>query len=392
MKFFHFPSKIKVATFEIPRSMTVQIINNRTVLGGGEGEMLQCLANKLNFEIEIFLSPNGQFGSRHSNGTWDGVVGLVQSGEVDIGMQSLSISEERMTAVDFSIPYIVHQKAFTVKEPGLMPKITAFTYPFTMNVWILYLLMVLAVTVLFQRIIFRKITILGSFLWVLGSIVSQPMGNIRDSPWRRVLLGFWLTIAVAMPFFYKTSFLSFLTMPEKEPVPRTFEELSRAVLSGKYKCLTLKGSIDRQLLRKSENEYMIKMGEMIEKNDWEFSLGEGVQDLLDDSVALITTKEAMRLFFGSPPYINVRESDDNLGNWYAGIAVNKEFCCRERLNDVLHRLNNGGFINKWLNDNAFAGTLKKRLEVKYEEPELPLKLQDLKLAFFTLFSGYALAF
>ncbi|GFS83172.1 hypothetical protein NPIL_33091, partial [Nephila pilipes] len=58
----------------------------------------------------------------------------------------------------------------------------------------------------------------------------------------------------------------------------------------------------------------------------------------------------------------------------------------------LHRLNNGGFINKWFNDNAFAGTLKNRLEVEYEEPELQLKLQDLNLAFFTLFSGYALAF
>ncbi|GFT29787.1 lig_chan-Glu_bd domain-containing protein, partial [Nephila pilipes] len=324
--------------------MTVQIINNRTVYGGTDGEMLQCLADKLNFEIELYFSPNGQFGTRHSNGTWDGVIGLVQSGEADIGVQSLSISEDRMQAVDFSIPYFVHQKAFTVKEPGLMPKITAFTYPFTMNAWILYVLMILAATVLFRRVIFRNTTLLGSFLWVLGSITSQPMGNIRDTPWRRVLLGFWLAIAVAMPFLYKTNFLSFLTMPEKEPVPRTFEELSRAVFSGKYKCLTLKGASDKQFLRESENEYMVKLGEMIAKNDWEFSYGESIQDLLDDPVALINTRGAFKLFFGSPPYINVRESDDNLGVWYTGIAMNKAFCCRERLNEIIHRINNGGFL------------------------------------------------
>ncbi|GFT54682.1 lig_chan-Glu_bd domain-containing protein [Nephila pilipes] len=372
--------------------MTVQIVNNRTVLDGADGKLLQCLADKLNFEIELFLSPNGQFGSRHSNGTWDGVIGLVQSGAADIGVQSLSISEERMTAVDFSIPYFAHEKAFLAKEPGLMPKITAFTYPFSQNVWILYVLMILAATVLFQRVIFRNTTLLGSFLWVLGSIASQPMGNIRDTPWRRVLLGFWLTIAVAMPFFYKTSFVSYLTMPEKEPVPRTFEELSKAVLSGKYKCLTHKGTIDRHLLRASENEYIVKLGEIIEKNDWEFSFGQKLADLLDDPVALMNTRGAFRLFFGSPPYINVRESDDTLGIWYTGIAMNKEFCCRERLNDVIHSINNGGFINKWLKDDAFAGTLKNRLEVKHEEPESQLKLQDLKLAFFTLFCGYALAF
>ncbi|GFT32927.1 lig_chan-Glu_bd domain-containing protein [Nephila pilipes] len=297
-----------------------------------------------------------------------------------------------MKAVDFSIPYYVLQKAFIAKEPGLMPKITAFTYPFSRNAWILYVLMILAATVLFQRVIFRNTTLLGSFLWVLGSIASQPMGNIRDTPWRRVLLGLWLTIAVAMPFLYKTNFLSFLTMPEKEIVPRTFEELSRAVLSGKYKCLTHKGTIDRQLLRESENEYMVKLGEIIEKNNWEFLLGERVQDLLDDPVALITTRVAMRLFFGSSPYINVKESDDNLSVWYTGIAIHKEFCCRERLNDVLHRINNGGFVNKWLNDYSFTSTLKKRLDLKYEEREKQLKLQDLKLAFFTLFCGYALAF
>ncbi|GFS37627.1 uncharacterized protein NPIL_314761 [Nephila pilipes] len=312
------------------------------------------------------------FGSRHSNGTWDGVIGLVESGEADIGVQSLSISEERMKAVDFSIPYFALQKAFTAKEPGLMPKITAFTYPFSTNVWILYVLMILVVTVLFQRVIFRNTTFLGSFLWVLGSIVSQPMGNIRDTPWRRVLLGFWLAIAVAMPFFYKTSFVSFLTMPGKEPVPRTFEELSKAVLSGKYKCLTLKGSIDRQLLRKRENEYMVKIGEIIEKNAWEFSLEERLPDILNDRLALIISRGAMGLCFGSPPYINIRESDDNLGVWYTGIAINKEFCCRERLNDVLHRINNGGLLNKLLNDYSFTSTLKKRLDVKYEEPELQL--------------------
>ncbi|GFQ78555.1 hypothetical protein TNCT_544991 [Trichonephila clavata] len=80
---------------------------------------------------------------------------------------------------------------------------------------------------------------------MLGSISMQGMGNVKHTPWRRVLFGLWLTIATGMPFLYNTRFLSFLTMPEKMPLPKTFKELSEVVLNGKYKCLLPKESVDR---------------------------------------------------------------------------------------------------------------------------------------------------
>ncbi|GFY61485.1 lig_chan-Glu_bd domain-containing protein [Trichonephila inaurata madagascariensis] len=109
-----------------------------------------------------------------------------------------------MEAIDFSNTYGTLEKVFAAKEPGQKPKITAFTYPFTPNVWVLYVLMILAATVVFQRIMFRNTTLLGSFLSVLGSIVTQGMENVRNTPWRRVLFGLRLTIAVFMPFLYNT--------------------------------------------------------------------------------------------------------------------------------------------------------------------------------------------
>ncbi|GFV93166.1 uncharacterized protein TNCV_573051 [Trichonephila clavipes] len=136
---------------------TIEKINGKIVLDGVEGKMLECLAEKLNFEFEIFLPFGG--GSANSNGTWDGVIGLVQSGEADMGLGSLTISEDRLKAVDFSVEYSTLKKLFVIKEPSQMPKITAFSYPFTRNAWILYVLMVLAATVLFQRIMFKNATL-----------------------------------------------------------------------------------------------------------------------------------------------------------------------------------------------------------------------------------------
>ncbi|GFS99687.1 uncharacterized protein NPIL_672671 [Nephila pilipes] len=392
MKSPYFPSKVRVAAIELESAMTVKYVNNQLVLDGVEGKLVQCLADKLGFEIEILLSPDDEVISDLGNGTFGGIIGMLQRGEADMGVMGLVISEEVTEAVDFSVPLSVLEMTFLTKEPGEMPKVAAFTYPFSLEAWFLYAFMILAATILFQRIMFRNATFFGSFLSVLGSIASQAMENVKDSPWRRVMFGFWLTIASVMPFFYNTSFLSFLTMPQKLPVPRNFEELSNAVLSGKYKCLTPKEAKDRGLLLASANEYMVELGEIIEKNNWKYSYAEQFTDHLDDPVAIIIAKKVFKLLVGSPPYVTVKASDDYLGVWHTTINWIKGFCCRERVDEVLYSLVNSGLYEKWINDYAFRDKLHKRLEVKYEEPEMQLTLEDLKMAFYALFIGYASSF
>ncbi|GFS60113.1 lig_chan-Glu_bd domain-containing protein [Trichonephila inaurata madagascariensis] len=357
---------------------------------GADGKLLECLAEKLNFQFEILSSTTG--GSLHINGSWDGVLGLIERGEADMGLGLLVFSEQRLEAFDFSSSYGALEKVFVVKEPGQMPKITAFTYPFSLNVWILYALMILTATVLFQRIMFRNATLLGSFLSVLGSIVTQGMENVKDSPRRRVLFGLWLTIAAVMPFLYNTSFLSFLTMPEKVPVPKNFKELSELVSTGKYKCLVPKESIDGDLLLESGVNYLRKLGKAIKKNNWKYSYAEKLENLLDDTTAVIIPTDGITARLGSPPYISVKMSDDSFGIWHSGILFKKGFCCLERLNFMLSGITNGGFHKKWMGDFAFHETIHKRLELKHEEPQLQLTLQDLKLAFLSLGFGYTLAF
>ncbi|GFY47315.1 uncharacterized protein TNIN_88921 [Trichonephila inaurata madagascariensis] len=387
-----FPKTIRVAALNIPNVFQLNAIGDKIVADGSEGKLLNCLAEKLNFEYELILSPDNQWGSRNKNGTWNGIVGLVQSGKAEFAMPALGITEERNEELDFSLPYTLLEKLFVTKEAMEMPKNTAFTYPFTLNAWILYVLMTLAAAILFQRMIFKNATLLGGFLSVLGSIVSQAMENVRETPWRRVLLGSWLSIATVMPFLYNTNFLSFLTLPEKMPFPRTFEELSKAVLSGKYKCLTPIGTVDRELLHRSDIEYLVKLVQVIEKNDWDYQFGKRFADLLDGPTALIVPRAGMNILLGSPPFINVKPSLDNIGIWHVGVGMKKNFCCKERLNSVMYGIVSGGLYEKWFRDQTFIVTLRDRLNVKHEVQKIQLTLEDLKLAFFTLSIGYFLAF
>ncbi|GFY56223.1 hypothetical protein TNIN_175041 [Trichonephila inaurata madagascariensis] len=176
-------------------------------------------------------------------------------------------------------------------------------------------------------------------------------------------------------------------MPEKVPAPETFKELSEAILNGKYKCLTAAETIDRNYLRGRRIDYLEKLGDIIEVNEWKYSYSERFEDLLDDLVELIIPRRGINLLLGTPPYVRVKISDD-----YFGIALKKEFCCHEHLNQVMNDINSAGLYNKWIDEVFFADTIHKRMEVQHEEPQLQLTLQDLKLAFFTLGIGYILAF
>ncbi|GFT76187.1 uncharacterized protein NPIL_123111 [Nephila pilipes] len=366
MNNLYFPSEIKVAAIVRKSFFNVSKVNGHTVPNGLEGRMLKCLVEKLKFEFELVLPNNGKYGSRDNNGTWNGVVGLVQRGEADLGLAGLSITEDKWETVDFSIPYsavcmdLIHSDD-TGSNCSLSKNAAQKGHTF------------------------------GQFPTGAGSVVSQAIDNVRETPWRRVLFGLWMTIAALMPFFYSISFLTYLTMPEKMPVPNNFEELSEAVLSGTYKCLPNKRAIEQELLLKSRIDYLAKMGEMIQKNGWEYSFGEKFSEILDNPVAIITSKKDLQILFGSPPYITMKISDDYFGIWNMAIAMKKGFCCRKRLNDVLYRIVSGGLFEKWTDDVSFADTLHKRLKKKHEEPKLQLTLEDLKLSFPTLFFGYALA-
>ncbi|GFT32968.1 transposable element Tcb1 transposase [Trichonephila clavipes] len=129
------------------------------------------------------------------------------------------------------------------------------------------------------------------------------------------------------------------------------------VSTGKYKCVIPKETIDGDLLLGSGIDYLVKLGDAIKKNDWKYSYSVDIESLLVDKTAVLIPTTGIKLRFGSPPYIRVKLSDDYSGVWHSGIAVNKGFCYRKRLNDVLNGIINGGLYEKWINEVSFAETI-----------------------------------
>ncbi|GFU16360.1 lig_chan-Glu_bd domain-containing protein [Nephila pilipes] len=386
-----FPSTIKVAVVETSGIFTFKKNGASTVVSGSDGLLLNCLAEKLNFNYEVLVPTDGEWGALR-NGTWTGIISMLANGSADIGMALMTVVEDRFRVIDYSTPYAVFERTFAAKEPGLMPKFMAFTYPFNINVWILLLLLIFTAAILFQKVMLKNESILGSFILVLGSVVWQAIEKFTTTSWKRILFGFWLTIATVMPFLYSTCFLSFLTMPGKLQGLENLEDLSNAVARGKYKCLTPKGTVDRVLLLASNIEYLRKLGEEIEKHNWEYCYKQNLDDIMNDSTALIISRQMMHMRFGNPSYINKAASKDTFGVWNIAVAISKKFCCKRRLNEVVQGILSGGLYKKWFDDTVFLENLKQHLNLKYTKPGIALTTEDLKAAFIILSIGLALSF
>ena len=89
-------------------------------------EPLNILAKRLNFTLKLIPSIDGQWGALDENGTWNGVIGMLNAGQADIAAACLSITEARARVVTFG----------TVIAEGVVTLISASTSKPEANLWI----------------------------------------------------------------------------------------------------------------------------------------------------------------------------------------------------------------------------------------------------------------
>jgi hypothetical protein len=56
--------------------------------------------------VDYVIPPDNMYGFRDSNGTWNGVVALAATAEVDLGLGLYTHAQERMEVVDYLPPVL----------------------------------------------------------------------------------------------------------------------------------------------------------------------------------------------------------------------------------------------------------------------------------------------
>ncbi len=70
-----------------------------------EHGIIQTISNYYDFKYNI-TSCNYEWGLKLPNGTWTGIIGKLVTNESDIGVSGITLTGDRLEAVDFSIPFM----------------------------------------------------------------------------------------------------------------------------------------------------------------------------------------------------------------------------------------------------------------------------------------------
>ena len=69
-------------------------------------DLLGLIQNKLGFNYELYLVPDGKYGAiDDATGRWNGMIGEVLYGHADMALGSVTINAQRSQVVDFTSPY-----------------------------------------------------------------------------------------------------------------------------------------------------------------------------------------------------------------------------------------------------------------------------------------------
>ncbi|CAH8655680.1 unnamed protein product [Schistosoma bovis] len=138
-----------------PFVVTGQVIENGEIINasGFAIDILNELAMHFNFRYRLFLPQNGTYGSLDEKGDWDGMMGELVNGRVDMIAAGLTINPRRSNYVEFIGPIVEDTVGILVKPSTANYLFFQMFHLFQINVWI-------AIT--------SSVVILGTTVWLFN--------------------------------------------------------------------------------------------------------------------------------------------------------------------------------------------------------------------------------
>ncbi|XP_035216727.1 glutamate receptor ionotropic, delta-1-like [Stegodyphus dumicola] len=368
------PEYITVAT--MPYSPYVEVHKNENgelILSGIEGKYLDLVLKSIDLPYKTVIPADKEWGSRLPNGSWSGIIGMLQRGEADIGMSGLFFTEQRLEVVDFSTPHSTEFVTFASHMPGELSSLYAYFYPFTSGVWACFFCLLFILPLLITLILDRKYSYLYLFFQTVASILKQPVFIKENSTHGRILLIFLLLFTTIIAFCYNCVLSAFLTIPLQKPPIRTFHDLYEAVTHGTHRCIAWEGSAMYEVLKLSPQPKIRKIAKIIEKNNWT-AAGEVIKspEIFDKYTAVMISEFEYKIYFGMEQKVTLYMMDEVLTSSNTGFALRKDFCCKERLNAVISSLTSGGFYYKLMSDQSYINWLKSAKKSQMNDNHQPM--------------------
>lgn len=376
----------KYGTFDVTLSADAKM----KIVGGYERTLLFAILRQMRMNYTLSCPKDGEWGSLDSNGSWTGLVGMIQRNEVDIAIGALGVSEQRSAVIQYSYPYTIKDVPFATRLPVDLPGYYALIMPFDYVVWAVLLFVTVAVSIFAQTVLTKgnmplKLT---NPCEIFGILVEQSMSVSPVRKSQSVVLGTWFLSAMWFSCAYKSLILAFLSVPLKERGVENAEQLSESLKSGSYTCATQKGTLYGSELSRSLDEHSRTIGNYIISNNWLIEKKEMQEYLLRGNTAIIISRQSMRLALQDSVFISKHSFFSN----QQAIGIRKNCTFTDKINGIIHEFATSGIYQKDFEDYAFLQKLRSPNRISESKPSKQIKLSDLSGAFIILVLGNFLGF
>ncbi|PNF23956.1 hypothetical protein B7P43_G10051 [Cryptotermes secundus] len=208
--------------------------------GGFTMRIFREFESRMNFTPEYFIPRDGAYGFRNANGTWTGIVGMVATDEVEIGIGLFSFTEGRMDVIDYLPPILNPKLTAYIRQPS--DEYTMWSHilsPFGVPLWralvTVMLTLMVALTATWYFGAERDKTDYSfktSFFLVLGAFSQQSHAIAPKTLSSRLVYLMVYVTAVIMTTSYAATFISFLAV-RRYKLP--FEDFEGLLKDGSYR-------------------------------------------------------------------------------------------------------------------------------------------------------------
>ncbi|XP_047496540.1 glutamate receptor-like [Penaeus chinensis] len=201
--------------------------NGNTVYSGIMWDLLQMLTTKMNLQFEIYRPPDGLWGVELPNGSWNGMLGMIQRQEVDMALGPFAVSYQRTTVADFPASIFVLPHRLYLPRPRGSPDLSDF-------VWMMVLLSACVVSLAVwaaskleaqsRHTISMPLSAFKALLQVWASLMQE------SCEWRgvgvgRALMGMWFLVTLVLMNTYSGLLVASLSFPRVAIPIASVEEL-----------------------------------------------------------------------------------------------------------------------------------------------------------------------
>ncbi|XP_026814788.1 ionotropic receptor 25a [Rhopalosiphum maidis] len=238
-------------------------------------DLIEKLSVEMNFKYELVVKD--QFGELDPvTNQWNGLIGGLVDGELDIVIAALTMTSEREEVIDFIAPYFEQTGiSIVIRKPSRKTSLFKFMTVLKPEVW-LSIVAALAMTAFMIWILdkyspysaqnnkpkyeqFRHFTLVESFWFALTSFTPQGGGETPKAISGRVLVAAYWVFVVLMLATFTANLAAFLTVERMQTPVQSLQQLAR---QSRINYSVVDGSDAHQFFRN------MKMAEDILYNVW----------------------------------------------------------------------------------------------------------------------------